>query len=65
MAGWAIGLLAVNSAYYYFGEPFFFVFLPLYVFTIFGMLATLLSELFETLIEEIREKKSPQSPNKQ
>ena len=55
MALWAIGLLAVNSAYYYFAEPSFLVFLPLYVFTIFGMLATFLTELLEILIAEIRE----------
>jgi len=65
MALWVIGLLAVNSAYYYFGEPSFLAFLPLYVFTIFGMLATFLTELLEILIAEIREIGSPQSPNKQ
>ena len=64
MAGWAIGLFAVNSAYYYFGESFL-IFLPFYVFTIFGMFSTLLSELLEILIGEIQGIKSPQSLNKQ
>ncbi len=53
MAGWIVGLFAVTYAHYYFGNSFL-IYLPFYVLVIFGMVATLLTELLEILIYEVK-----------
>ena len=53
MAGWIIGLFAVPYSHYYFGGSFLLYF-PFYVLVIFGMVGTLLIELLEILLYEVK-----------
>jgi hypothetical protein len=52
-AGCIFGLFAVTYSHYYFGGSFL-IYLPFYVLVVFGMLATLLAELLEILLYEIK-----------